>query len=303
MNVTYLFPGQGSQFVGMGEDFYHSSSRTRELFERASEVLKLDMKKLLLEENDRLNKTEFSQPAILLLSAVALEMLGDKFKPNFALGHSLGEISALYGVGALEFEGAIELVHQRGLLMSKACEGKDAGMMAVIGLEYERVQNMCEDFAKEGKQIYLANINNQAQIVLAGAKKDLNLVQNILKENGAKRALLLPMSVASHCPFLLDALTPFGELLNLHVKDEFQMPIISNVTAEIYEDKKTACKLLKEQLIAPVKYVQCMEYADKNSDIFVEFGASVLKGLNKRISKKQTHSIVDMKSLEIVANL
>lgn len=300
MKVGYIFPGQGSQAVGMGADFYHSSGVAKEMFESASEALKVDMKKLLLEENDQLNQTEFSQPAILLVSSIAHKLFSDNLTPIFAFGHSLGEFSALVSVGALGFEDGITLVHERGLLMKKACEGEDAGMMAVIGIGYEKLLSLCLDFQKQGKSVWLANINNESQIVLAGKKADLSSVEGVLKENGAKRAIILPMSVASHCPLLGSIQEPFGQLLDNFVKNSFSTPIISNVTANTYKDKKEACYFLKEQLIAPVQYVKSVEFAQKNCDTFVEFGGTVLKGLNRRITKKPTLSITDMKSLEAV---
>lgn len=302
MNVTYLFPGQGSQAIGMGKSFFDSSQTAKEMFEVASEALKVDMTKLLFEENDKLNQTEFSQPAILLVSSIANTLFDNHKKPSFALGHSLGELSSLVSVGALEFVDGVKLVHERGLLMKQACEGKDAGMMAVIGIGYDKLLSLCTDFQKQDKKIWLANINNETQIVLAGTKEDLSFAQPILKENGAKRALILPMSVASHCPLLFSILEPFEKLLSVSVKDSFKAPIISNVTANVYNDKKEACYLLKEQLIAPVQYVKSIEFAEEKTDIFIEFGGSVLKGLNRRITKKPTYSITDMKSLENTIN-
>ncbi len=303
MKAGYLFPGQGSQALGVGEDFFSASTLAKEMFEEASEAIKTDFKKLLFEPNDKLNETEFSQPAILLVSAISHKLLGDVFPSSLSLGHSLGELTALYSVGALDFADAIKLVHERGLLMKKACARKDAGMMAVIGIDQDKLKTLVDGFLAEKKEIYLANINNQSQIVLAGKKQDLSSVQGVLKENGAKRALLLPMSVASHCPILSSAVEPFGKLLEQSVRDEFKTPIISNVTAKPYDDKKSACELLCSQLTSPVEYVKSIEYAQSKSEIFIEFGGKVLSGLNKRITKKPTYSITDMKSLEILANL
>lgn len=302
MNITYLFPGQGSQVVGMGEDFFNASKLAQEMFEAASETLKTDMKKLLFEENAMLNQTEFSQPAILLVSSLAHKLFSSQNPPTFALGHSLGEFSSLVSVGALDYIDAIALVHERGLLMKKACEGKDAAMMAVIGIGYGDLQEICKDFQQENKQIWMANINNESQIVLAGTRKDLSSVEQALKEKGAKRVILLPMSVASHCPLLEPITKPFGEILSLHVKSSFNAPIISNVTAATYKTKDEACALLQKQLISPVQYVKSIEFAEKKTDVFIEFGGSVLKGLNRRITKKPTYSITDMSSLENTIN-
>ncbi len=303
MQATYIFPGQGSQALGMGKDFFDASEKAKQMFEEASEAIKQDFKKLLFEPNDKLDQTEYSQPAILLTSAIAYKLLGESFSSKLCLGHSLGEFSALYSAKALDFADAIKLVHQRGLLMKKACEGKDAGMMAVIGLEYDKLKSLVDGFLNDGKEIYLANINNSAQIVLAGKKQDLLSIESTLKERGAKRALLLPMSVASHCPLLSSAVEPFGQMLDRYIKDDFHSSIVSNVTAREYDDKKRACELLCSQLTSPIEYVKSIQYAEQKSDIFIEFGAKVLSGLNKRITKKPTHSITDMKSLELVANL
>lgn len=296
MKLTYIFPGQGSQKIGMGKDFYDSSQKAREMFDEASETLKTNMKDLLFEQNDLINETEFSQPAILLVSAIAFKLFDTSLKPESVLGHSLGEFSANFSASSLDFASAIKLVHERGLLMKRACEGKGAGMMAVIGISYEKLSALCNDFQNGGKKVWLANINNDTQIVLAGLKDHLEQISDTLKQNGAKRAIILPMSVASHCSLLSPIVEPFGELLALHVKDNFRLNVISNVTAKPYNSKNDAIKLLKEQLTSPVQYVDCINSA--KSDCFIEFGANVLKGLNRKITKTPTHSIVDMKSLE-----
>lgn len=298
MKTTYLFPGQGSQVVGMGRDFYHASNIAKEMFEQASDVLKIDTTWLLFEENDKLNQTEFSQPAILLVSLIANRLFRHEVEFTYALGHSLGELSSLVSVGAIDFQSAISLVHQRGLLMKKACEGKNAGMMAVIGLEQKDLEALVQTFQDEGKNVWIANINNETQIVLAGTQDDLQSVSTRLKEQGAKRALLLPMSVASHCPLLKDAQTSFEKLLIAHIQDNFKSPIISNVTALPYSSKQEAISLLTKQLVSPVLYTKSIHYCEQKSDIFIEFGGNVLKGLNRRITKKPTYSITDMQSLE-----
>lgn len=297
MNMTYLYPGQGSQKINMGKDFYENSQKAKQMFEEASDALQSDMTKLLFEPNNKLNETEFSQPAILLVSSIAHCLFEKTLPAQFALGHSLGEISALVGIGALEFSDAIRLVYQRGLLMKKACEGKNAGMMAVIGLTQERLTSFLQTEAK-GKSIWIANINNETQIVLGGKKEDLEYIVPLLKEEGAKRALVLPMSVASHCPLLQEATIPFAELLDKCIEDTFTLPIISNVTAQPYQTKNNAVNLLTKQLISPVLYTKCVSYCEEKTDIFIEFGATVLGGLNKRITKKPTYSITDMNSLD-----
>lgn len=297
-NISFIFPGQGSQTVGMGKDFYEKSPLVRDIFKYASKRLNIDMQSLLFEENENLNETEFAQPAILLVSAAALRVFQESVQitPQFALGHSLGEITSLISVGALDIYDALELVRERGLLMKKACEGKNAGMMVIVGLDDEKSENLCKEARDEGKQIWAANYNSDGQIVIAGLKDDLNSYADKFKAAGAKRALLLPMSVASHCPLLSSARAALREKLEIFIKDDFKADIISNVDAKPYNSKKEAVEKLEKQLISPVLYKQSI--SSQKTDIFIEFGGSVLKGLNKRLSSAPTFGITDMATLE-----
>ncbi|WP_024953865.1 ACP S-malonyltransferase [Sulfurospirillum arcachonense] len=298
----FIFPGQGSQNFGMGKDFYDNDALAREMIDKASQRLDLDFTKLLFEENDRLELTEFTQPAILLVSTVAHALFIKSYKeaPLMALGHSLGEFSALSAVGAIDYLDAVELVHKRGLFMKEACENINAGMMALIGLSDDKVEDITTAQRELGKKVWAANYNCDGQIVVAGDKDDLASLENTFKEEGAKRALLLNMSVASHCPLLQSAIAPLGEYLNNFIKDDFLAPVVSNVTANLYSSKKEALELLSNQLIKPVKYKQSIENVEANADRFIEFGATVLKGLNRRSTKKPTLCITDMESLEKV---
>lgn len=216
------------------------------------------------------------------------------------MGHSLGEFSALCSVGAFDYLDAVELVHQRGLLMKQACENINAGMMALIGLSDEKVEQITEEQRSLGKKVWAANYNSDGQIVIAGDKADLSSLETIFKDAGAKRALLLNMSVASHCPLLQNAQKPLGKYLETYLQDTFSAPIISNVSASAYRTKEEAFDLLEKQLIMPVKYKQSILSIEEKTDKFVEFGGSVLKGLNKRITSKPTLCITDMTSLEQV---
>ncbi len=290
--VVFLFPGQGSQKVGMGKDFYKNCSVAKELVEAASDRLKIDFKKLMFEENDKLSQTEFTQPAILLVSLIANRLF--EYKPLYALGHSLGEFSALCSANALDVIDGVELVHYRGKFMQEASKGKDAGMMAVLGLEDRVVEEICKNY----ENVWPANYNSDGQIVIAGLKKDLAKIESDLKDAGAKRVVLLNMSVASHCPLLEDARKPLREYLEKFIKNNFNFPIISNVTAKPYSSKDEAIKLLDRQLVEPVLYKQSIKNIEDEVDAFVEFGSNVLKGLNRRITKKPTYSVVDMKTLE-----
>ena len=302
MQNVYIFPGQGSQKIGMGKDFYDNSAIAKEMVEKASERLHMDMASLLFEPNKKLEQTEFAQPAILLVSMMAFYLFKESYPatPYALLGHSLGEFSALSAAGAMDYCDAIDLVHQRGLLMKKACKGKNAGMMALLGLDDATTEALTCEARSDGKRVWAANYNGDGQIVIAGDKEDLISLEATFKEAGAKKSVLLAMSVASHCPLLESAQEPLGGLLAQWLKESFEAPIISNVTTQGYTSTQEAKKLLIEQLTSPVKYKQSILHVEKNAQMFIEFGGNVLKGLNKRITQKPTHSITDMKSLEEV---
>ena len=300
MRFAAIFPGQGSQKIGMGKDFFDNSNIAKEMIQKASDRLDIDFEDLLFKQNDRLELTQFAQPAILLVSCIAYKLfsLETSKEPKFFLGHSLGEFSALCASGAIDYLDAIDLVFKRGLFMSEACEGKNAGMMALLGLGDEVVQTLVKTAQDEGKRVWSANYNCDGQIVLAGDKNDLKEMEELFKKNGAKRAILLNMSVASHCPILEDARKNLATYLDMFIKDSFGAPIISNVTTRPYNTKSEAKRLLSEQLVKPVLYKQSIKNIEDEVDKFFEFGGTVLKGINRKITKKETISIVDMKSLE-----
>ncbi|KAB7892644.1 ACP S-malonyltransferase [Poseidonibacter ostreae] len=298
--VAFIFPGQGSQTVGMGKDFFENSDIAKEMISKASERLGINFEELLFTENDNLGKTEFTQPAILLVSSIANAIFKDKYdiQAEFVLGHSLGEFSALVAAGALDYLDAIELVHKRGLFMLDACSNGGAGMMALVGMDDKAVENICEEQREAGKQVWPANYNMDGQLVLAGIKADLESLVDTFKEAGAKRAIVLDMSVASHCELLTAAVENLKPYLEEYLKDEFSA-VISNVTAEAYTMKDEAIELLSSQLTSPVKYKQSI-LANTNVDAFIEFGnGAVLKGLNRKICKQiPTLNVSDFASLE-----
>ncbi len=299
--VAFIFPGQGSQSLGMGKDFFENSDIAKEMISKASERLGFDFEELLFNENDNLGKTEFTQPAILLVSCIALEIFKSKMdiQPEFVLGHSLGEFSALVASGAIDYLDAVELVHKRGLFMNEACAGAGAGMMALIGLSDDIVEEMTALQREAGKKIWAANYNMDGQIVVAGLKSDLESLVDTYKEAGAKRAIVLDMSVASHCELLTSAVEKLEPFLNKFISDDFKCSVISNVTADNYNTKEDAIKLLSSQLISPVKYKHSILAKASNLDMMIEFGnGSVLKGMNRKILKAvPTVNVSDMKTL------
>lgn len=299
MNYAFIFPGQGSQSIGMGKEIYENFIQSREILDRASDYCSIDFKFLLFEENNNLSISEFTQPAIVLNSLMCFLAIEENINltPKFTLGHSLGEFSALAVSGAFEFLDAIKLVNKRGKFMQEACMYKNASMMVILSLEDEKVEKICSDAREKGLQIWVANYNNDGQIVVAGNKEHLQTLEKEFKDAGAKRVMLLDMSVASHCPILENASKALiGELEPL-LKDSFN-PVISNVIAKPYSTKKEALQLLKSQLVKPVLYKQSIENIDDEIDCYVEFGSSILKGINKKITTKPTFCITNLKSTE-----
>ena len=301
---AFIFAGQGSQSVGMGKDFYENFSSAKLLLNDACNDTGIDFEELLFTQNDKLDKTEFTQPAIVLNSLMSYLAFSEhiKAKPEFSLGHSLGEFTALAVSGAFSFVEAIRLVNLRGKFMQEACLGKDAGMMVVLGLSDEVVEEICKNAQDEGLQIYAANYNCDGQIVVAGVRADLAKYEAKFKEAGAKRAMLLNMSVASHCPLLEPASVKLANELEGVLAENFA-PVVSNVNAKIYTDKNEALVLLKEQLTHPVRYKQSIKNYENEVDCFIELGAATLKGINKKITEKPTYSVTDMASLEEVVKI
>ena len=301
---AFIFAGQGSQSVGMGKDFYENFSSAKLLLNDACNDTGIDFEELLFTQNDKLDKTEFTQPAIVLNSLMSYLAFSEriKAKPEFSLGHSLGEFTALAVSGAFSFVEAIRLVNLRGKFMQEACLGKDAGMMVVLGLSDDVVEGICKEAHDEGLQIYAANYNCDGQIVVAGVRADLAKYEAKFKEAGAKRAMLLNMSVASHCPILEPASVKLANELEGVLAANFA-PVVSNVNAKIYTDKNEALVLLKEQLTHPVCYKQSIKNYENEVDCFIELGAATLKGINKKITERPTYSVTDMASLEEVVKI
>ena len=300
--IAMIFAGQGSQAVGMGQDFYNNSDVAKEMFAKAGERIGVDFKELIFEENEKLGQTAYTQPAILLVQMIAYKLFTDacpQTKAELFLGHSLGEFSALCASGAIDYVDAVELVHNRGAYMQEACAAIEAGMMAIVGLDDAGVEKICTDAQADGRKVWPANYNQDGQLVVAGMKADLASLEQTFKDAGAKRALLLNMSVASHCELLESAQKPLSELMEKMVSDNFSAPVISNVTTAPYSSKADAVALLKDQLVKPVKYKQSILAIAGAVDMAIEFGNGVtLKGLNRRIAKElKTVNISDMATL------
>ncbi|MCH3697894.1 ACP S-malonyltransferase [Campylobacter lari] len=299
MNSAFIFPGQGSQSVGMGLSFYDNSKKAKELLDNASDFCKIDFKNLLFKENENLNKSEFTQMAIVLNSLMAYEVLKEQveIEAKYSLGHSLGEFSALATQDAFSFLDVIALVNKRGQFMQEDCSKIEAGMMVILGLQDKVVEELCQKALSEKKNIFAANYNCDGQIVVAGLKPDLASYESEFKNAGAKRAMLLNMSVASHCPLLKNASLKLTKELEPILKESFKS-VVSNINAKVYNDKNQALMLLSEQLIKPVLYKQSIKAIDEEVEFYIEFGASVLKGLNKKITQKETYTLSKIEDID-----
>lgn len=282
---AYVFPGQGAQFTGMGKDLYEKSSLAKEMFEKANEILGFRITDIMFEgTTEELKQTKVTQPAIFLHSVILAVTLGDSFQPDMVAGHSLGEFSALVANKALSFEDALKLVSQRAMAMQKACEITPSTMAAVLGLEDHIVEEVC---ASVDGVVVAANYNCPGQLVISGETTAVEKACELLKEKGAKRALLLPVGGAFHSPMMEPAREELAKAIENTKFSTPVCPVYQNVTAKAVADPTEIKKNLIIQLTAPVKWTQSVQQiiADGASE-FIEVGpGNVLQGLVKKINK------------------
>lgn len=282
---AYIFPGQGAQFSGMGKDLYDTSSKAKELFHLADEILGFEISKTMFEGSaDELKQTKVTQPAVFLHSTILAEVMGEKFKPNMVAGHSLGEISALVANKTLNFSDGLKLVYQRALAMQKACEITPSTMAAVLGLDDEIVEKICEQ--TEGI-VVAANYNCPGQLVISGEVPAVERACEALKEAGARRALMLPVGGAFHSPLMEPAREELAAAIENTVFNKPICPIYQNVSTTAITDPKVIQKNLIAQLTAPVKWTQSIQNMIKDGATqFIEVGpGNVLQGLVKKIDR------------------
>ena len=281
-----LFPGQGSQFVGMGKDLYDSNSKAKALFEKADEVLGFELSKILFEGTDEeLKQTRVTQPAVFVHSYISVAVSEDGLQADMMAGHSLGEFTALAASGALTFENALQLVSKRAEAMQKACEEQPSTMAAVLGLPDEVVEELC---AKAKHQpVIVANYNCPGQAVISGSIQGVEEVATLAKEVGAKRAMLLKVSGAFHSPFMESARASLEEAIQAVEFHRPSCPIYQNVDAEPHQDPEEIRANLIKQLTSPVLWTQSVQAMIRDgASEFVEYGpGNVLQGLVKRIKK------------------
>lgn len=290
MKKAFVFPGQGAQFVGMGKDLYESSPVARELFEKANDILGFRITDLMFEGTEEdLRQTKVTQPAIFLHSVILAKTLGEEFKPDMTAGHSLGEFSALVAAGALTFEDGLKLVYKRALAMQKACEAEPSTMAAVLALPDEKVEEIC---ASINEVVVPANFNCPGQIVISGSIEGVEKACELLKEAGAKRALLLKVGGAFHSPLMEPARLELSKAIEATEVNEPLCPVYQNVSTNGETDPAVIKVNLIAQLTSPVKWTQSvLQMIADGATEFVELGpGNVLQGLISKISKEVTVS-------------
>lgn len=282
MKKAYVFPGQGSQFSGMGKDLYDSSPIARTLFEEADRILGFEISKIMFEGSaEELKQTKVTQPAVFIHSVAAALSLGEEFQPTMVAGHSLGEFSALAASGALTFESALRLVYARALAMQKACEEVPSTMAAVLALPDEKVEEVCATI--EG--VVAANYNCPGQVVISGTKEAVAEACAALKEAGAKRALPLAVSGGFHSPCMASAREELAAAISATEFYTPRCPIYQNVDAQPHTNPEEIKQNLIAQLTSPVRWTQSVRamLAD-GAEEFIECGpGTVLQGLIAKI--------------------
>jgi len=283
---AYIFPGQGAQFIGMGKDLYDNSPLAKELFDQANEILGFSITEIMFNGTDQeLKQTKVTQPAIFLHSVILSKVLGENFKPDMVAGHSLGEFSALVANGVLSFEDGLRLVAKRAQAMQQACEASESTMAAILGLEDSIVEEVCESI---GSEVMAANYNCPGQLVISGGIEAVNKACEILKEKGARRALVLPVSGGFHSVYMEPAREELAAAIEGTTFNTPICPIYQNVTTTPISDAEAIKRNLIDQLTAPVKWTQSVQQMiSDGATLFTEVGpGKVLQGLVKKINRK-----------------
>lgn len=283
---AYIFPGQGAQFVGMGRNLFESSNKAKDLFEQANQILGFSITEIMFNGTDEdLKQTKVTQPAIFLHSVILSKVLGESFQPKMVAGHSLGEFSALVANQTLSFEDGLQLVYKRAMAMQKACELQPGTMAAVLGLEDTVVEDICK---KIDGIVTPANYNCPGQLVISGELSAVEKACEVMKNAGAKRALILPVGGAFHSVLMKPAEEELAKAIeNTHFNKPI-CPIYQNVTTTAVNNPDEIKRNLINQLTAPVKWTQSVQQMIQDGvSEFIEVGpGKVLQGLVKKINKE-----------------
>jgi [acyl-carrier-protein] S-malonyltransferase len=306
-SIAFIFPGQGSQYVGMGKELFENFNVAKKIFEEAEDTLHFSISSFCFKgPEEALKLTENTQPAVLTMSIAALKVLQAEkgTAPQFTAGHSLGEYSALVASGALSLSEAVKIVHLRGKFMQEAVPVGEGAMAAVLGLEREQVEKLCEELSS-GEILTPANFNSPGQIVIAGHSKAVERAIERVKQEG-KKAVLLPVSAPFHSPLM----KPAGERLEKSLEDisvsDLKIPVVTNVEAEINTAKERVKGLLVAQVSSPVRWEESMrKMIEKGIEQVLEIGpGKVLSGLMKRIdSRIESKNLEDLQTLKSIAHI
>lgn len=296
--TAFLFAGQGAQFVGMGKDLVEQFDSAKALFDQANDILGYDLASICFDgPEDELTKTEHAQPGIYLASWVALQLLKERvpsLKADATAGLSLGEFTALAAAGSMSFEDGLKVVRQRGLFMQQACDDAKGAMAAIIGMDQDAVQKVCDEAG-----VQLANLNCPGQIVISGAADKIEAACELAKAQGAKRALPLPVAGAYHSSLMTSASSRLDSVLNETALTQPSVPVISNVTAEAHG--ANISEVLVQQVTSSVLWeASVRKLITDGFDTFIEFGpGNALAGFMKRIDRSQTvHNVGSVATLE-----
>lgn len=307
--IAFVFPGQGSQTVGMAKDVYENVSSSRHVFETADEKLGFSLSSLIFDGPDtELKQTKNTQPALLTASIALYEALREKgITADYAAGHSLGEYSALVAAGVMSFEDAVAVVRARGTFMEEAVPGGRGAMAAVLGADRDQLAQLCEKISAQGKDylVELANLNSPGQIVVSGLKDGVAQLIDRVKEAGAKRAIPLEVSGPFHTSLMKEAAARLGDQLSSVELRDAGIPVVANVTAEPVTEGEVIRDLLVQQVYSSVKWEDTVVWLiDQGVDTFVEIGpGSVLSGLIKKVSRTVTvYNVNSLDSLNALAN-
>lgn len=306
--ITYVFPGQGSQYVGMGQEFYNEFKVAKDTFEEASDVLGIDMAELCFEDkNDELNLTVNAQPAILTASIANLRVLENEtgIRSNYVAGHSLGEYSALVASGAFDFKDAVAIVRKRGEFTQGAVPVGIGSMAAILGLDKEQIEGICRDASTDGFIVSPANFNAPGQTVISGNNEAVEKAKELAKTQGAKRVVTLDVSAPFHCKMMAPAAEKLGKVLDKIDFSNIKIPLINNWEATLIKDPERLRENLINQVMAPVRWYESIKliYENLESKKFIEIGPkNVLTNLIRRTLKDvkvvNFDKLADLKALK-----
>ncbi|WP_313891297.1 ACP S-malonyltransferase [Psychrobacillus sp.] len=303
--IAFIFPGQGSQVVGMGQQLIENNVESRKFYDQADEALGFSLSDIMLNGSaEELTKTYNAQPALLTTSSmIAAKLVEAGINPDFTAGHSLGEYSALVASNTLSFEDAVLLVHQRGLFMNEAVPAGEGAMAAILGMDKEALNEVTTEVSKDGHLVQVANLNCPGQIVISGTVAGVNEASEKAKQAGAKRAIPLVVSGPFHSELMRPAAAKLDEAISAIALQDAQVPVISNVTALPVIEAASMKSLLVEQLYSPVRWEQSVEkMLELGVTVFIECGpGKVLSGLVKKIDRSvTTYCVHDEDSLQQV---